>query len=70
MSEEEIKKLLKQNLELSRLIYESIEKQRVYKKWTVIITIVVVVLPLIAIIIALPWLMSTFQSYYGGVLNL
>lgn len=70
MPEEEIKKLLEQNLELSRKIYQSIEKQRQYRKWSIIITIVVVIIPLIVAAIALPWVISNVQSYYGGVLNL
>jgi len=70
MPEEEIKKLLEQNLELSRKIYQTVEKQRQYRKWSVIISIIVIIIPLIAAAIALPWIISTLQSYYGGALNL
>lgn len=70
MSEEEIKQLLNKNIELSERIYQSLEKQRKIRRWTLIIGLVVIVLPLIIAIISIPWILSTMESYYGGLLNL
>jgi len=41
-------------------IYASVEKTRKYFQWTLIITIVVIVLPLVLMLFALP----SFFSYY------
>ena len=46
-------------------IYRSVEKLRKYFKWTMIITIIVVVLPLIGLVFALP----AFLNNYIGQLN-
>ena len=70
MSEEEIKLLLKQNIELSQMIYADLEKQRKIRKWTLIISIVVVVIPLIASIFIIPWAFGNINSYYGEVFDL
>lgn len=70
MSEEEIKKLLARNIELSEGIYQSVEKQRKYRLWSLIITIVFFVIPLIIALVAIPWMISTIQSYYSGVIDL
>lgn len=47
-------------------IYRSVEKTRKYFKWTMIITIVVVVLPLIGLLFVIPSFMSL---YSGGDVN-
>jgi len=44
-------------------MYASVEKLRKYFLWTLIITVVVMVLPLIGLIFALP----SFLSYYGDI---
>jgi len=46
-------------------IYVSVEKTRKYFLWTMIITIIVVVLPLIAIAVLIPWMLSSLSSAYG-----
>ncbi len=47
-------------------IYVSVEKTRKYFKWTMIISIVVIVLPLIGLLFAIP----AFLSTYSGLTNL
>ena len=47
-------------------IYVSVEKTRKYILWTVIITSVVFVLPLIALMFVLPSVMSTYTSSLSG----
>ncbi|MCX6754087.1 MAG: hypothetical protein NTV03_03480 [Candidatus Nomurabacteria bacterium] len=45
-------------------VYISVEKTRKYFKWTMIITVVVLVLPLIGLLFALP---SFMANYVGGI---
>jgi type IV secretory pathway component VirB8 len=46
-------------------IYVSVEKTRKYFLWTMIITVVTIVLPLIAIVALVPWMLNTMSSAYG-----
>lgn len=46
-------------------IYVSVEKTRKYFLWTLVATAVTFVIPLIGIMIALPWMFSTLSSAYG-----
>jgi hypothetical protein len=59
-----MQKLLAQEAKIDQ-IYQSVEKMRTYFKWTLIITIAVVVLPIIGLIFAIP----TFLSTYNAALN-
>jgi len=65
--DEILKKLEEQDKKIDA-IYVSVEKTRKYFLWTLIITIATVVLPIIALIILLPWLMNTLSSAYSGLL--
>lgn len=47
-------------------IYASAEKSRKYFLWTLIITIVTIVLPMIGLIFAIPMIMDTFNSALAG----
>ena len=67
MEQELFDKLEKQDKKIDA-IYVSVEKTRKYFLWTLIITIATVVLPIIALIILLPWLMNTLSSAYSGLL--
>lgn len=49
-------------------IYVSVEKTRKYFLWTLIASIVMFVLPLLGIMIAIPWLLSTLSGAYSGLL--
>ncbi len=46
-------------------IYNSAEKMRKYFLWTMIITIVTIVLPIIILIFAIPWFLSVMTSAYN-----
>ncbi len=70
MADEELKILIQKNIELSEKILVSLEKQRQIRRWTLIITLIVVVLPLIITLISLPWMIQTIQSYYGELLTI
>lgn len=43
-------------------IYVSVEKTRKYFKWTMIVTIAVIVLPLIGLVFAIPKFLESFSS--------
>jgi len=45
-------------------VYVSVEKTRKYFKWTMIITVALVVIPVIGLLIAIPSFMS---NYVGGI---
>jgi len=46
-------------------IYRSIEKMRKYFLWTLIITVVTIVLPLIGLVLILPWFINVITSAYS-----
>jgi len=47
-------------------IYKSTEKTRKYILWHLIINIVVIVLPLIGLIVAIPWFLKIMTQAYSG----
>jgi hypothetical protein len=59
--DELLKKLGEQEEKLNR-IYVSVEKTRKYFMWTLIITLVAIVLPLIGLIFAIPVFLKTIPS--------
>lgn len=65
---EEIQQHLDAQKELLLKIHTSVEKTRKYLLWTLIITVVVIVLPLVGIIFAIPVLLSSYSSALGGLL--
>lgn len=64
MDQELMKKLESQDEKLEQ-IYQSVEKTRRYFLWTMIATVVTFVLPLIGLIFAVPFFLSTLSSAYG-----
>lgn len=58
----EIKSKLDEQSKQLSAIYSSVEKTRKYFLWTLIITIVVFVLPLVALIFILPAAINTLTS--------
>lgn len=48
-------------------IYISVEKTRKYFQWTLIITVIVFVLPLILMVFAIPAFISTYSGMLGGL---
>ncbi|MCX6761320.1 MAG: hypothetical protein NTY33_00525 [Candidatus Moranbacteria bacterium] len=57
-------KLASQDQKLDK-IYASIEKMRKYFFWTMIVTIGMIVLPIIALIAVIPWFLSVMGSAYN-----
>jgi hypothetical protein len=49
-------------------IYKSIEKMRKYFLWTLYVTIATIILPIIGLIVIIPWFMRIMSSAYGGLL--
>lgn len=49
-------------------IYKSVEKTRKYFLWTLIVSVATVVLPIIGLMIMIPWMLKTLTSAYGGLL--
>lgn len=64
--EQEILERLKKNEEKLEKIFVSVEKMRRYFLWTLIITVVVVLLPAIGLIFAIPKFIET----YGQIGNM
>lgn len=71
MNEEEIKKLLEENIALTKEVRALAAKTENYIKWiriSDILKILLIVLPLVAAWIYLPDIISTFTSSYGNIL--
>jgi len=49
-------------------VYKSSEKMRKFFKWTLIITLVVTVVPLIGLVFAIPAFIHNFTGAYQGLL--
>lgn len=49
-------------------IYKSVEKTRKYFLWTLIVSVATVVLPIIGLMIMIPWMLKALTSAYGGLL--
>jgi hypothetical protein len=67
MEQEILEKLAAQEKKIDAM-YTSVEKLRKYFLWTVIITVVTFVLPLIAVVAILPWFIKIMTSAYSGLL--
>ena len=67
MDQEILKKFEEQEKKLDA-IYKSIEKMRKYFLWTLYVTIATIILPIIGLIIIIPWFMKIMSSAYGGIL--
>ncbi|MDP3957342.1 MAG: hypothetical protein Q8Q10_02465 [bacterium] len=64
MDEIILQKLVEQEKKIEA-IYVSVEKTRKYFLWTLIISVGVVVLPLIGLMFAIPFFLSTMSTAYG-----
>lgn len=51
-------------------VYASVEKTRKYFKWTLIITVVLFVLPLIGLVFAIPAFLSSYVGSINGASGL
>jgi len=66
MDQQILQKLEEQQKKIDQM-YASLEKMRKYFLWTLIITIAVIVLPLIAMVFVVPSLMSSYSSALIGI---
>lgn len=66
MNEDLIKKIDEQQEKIDK-IYRSVEKTRKYFQWTLIITIVVFVLPLVVMLFVMPSIVSTYSGMLNGL---
>ncbi|TSC75147.1 MAG: Uncharacterized protein G01um101433_945 [Parcubacteria group bacterium Gr01-1014_33] len=64
--EEDIKRQIAEQRELLQNVFVSVEKTRKYFMWTMIMSLVFFLLPLIAILVLLPMIMSGLTVGYGG----
>ena len=67
MNEQELEKKLEEQHELLQKIYESTEKTRKYFLWTLILSLVLFVVPLLILIAILPWFINTLT---GGMMSI
>jgi hypothetical protein len=67
--ENEILAIVKKNEEKIEKIYISTEKTRKYIFWTMMITVIFLVLPIIGLVVAIPAFMSSYSSIsaIGGI---
>jgi hypothetical protein len=68
MDQELLQKLEEQGKKIDA-IYVSVEKTRRHIFWSVVITVVTIVLPLLGIVALIPWMLSLFSNTYGSLLN-
>lgn len=66
-NEEQIMEMLKQNREAMEKVYSSVEKTRKYFLYSLIITIVMFVLPLIGLVIIIPMFLSSYVGALNGI---
>ena len=66
MNEDLIKKIDEKQEKINK-IYVSVEKTRKYFQWTLIITLVTIVLPILLLLFILPTIMSTYTSTLSGL---
>ena len=62
MTTEELQQKLDAQEKMLTGIYISVEKTRKYFLWTMIITVITILLPIIGLIFMLPMLISTFSE--------
>jgi type II secretory pathway component PulF len=66
MEEEILKKMEEQDKKLQE-IHRSVEKMRKYFLWTIIISVVFIVLPLIALVFIIPQFLNSFDLNSLGI---
>lgn len=66
-NEEQILEMLKQNQEIMAKTYASAEKTRKYFLYSLVITIVMFVLPLIGLIVIIPFFLNSYLGALNGI---
>lgn len=64
MDQDILKKFEEQDAKLDN-IYKSVERMRKYFMWTLIITVLTIVLPLLALIVVIPWFLKIMTAAYN-----
>lgn len=64
MEEEILKKFVELEEKLNK-IHRSVEQARKYFLWSLIISVAVIVIPLIALIFLLPQLLTVYKGYFN-----
>ncbi len=67
-NENEILEILKENQELTKQTYESVEKTRKYFLYTAIATVLMFILPLIGLIIIIPMFLDSYLGSLEGLI--
>lgn len=65
MDMETIEMLLRTQEEKLNAVILSIDKMRKYFMWTFVITVIALLLPLIGIVVAVPWILRVMTSAYS-----
>jgi len=66
-NEEQIMDMLKQNQQITEKIYASVEKTRKYFLYTLIITVLMFVLPLLGLMMVIPMFLNSYTSTLNGI---
>lgn len=64
--EDEIKKRLAEQDNLLKKTYVSVEKTRKYFLWTLVVSLITFILPLVGLIFILPKVLSTYTQALSG----
>ncbi len=67
-NENEILEILKENQELMKQTYKSVEKTRKYFLYTAIVTVLMFILPLIGLIIIIPMFLDSYLGSLEGLI--
>ncbi len=67
-NENEILEILKENQELTKQTYESVEKTRKYFLYTAIATVLMFILPLIGLVIIIPMFLNSYLGSFEGLI--
>ena len=67
-NENEILEILKENQELMKQTYKSVEKTRKYFLYTAIATVLMFILPLIGLIIIIPMFLDSYLGSLEGLI--
>lgn len=65
--EQELKQYINEQQKKIDAIYESVEKTRKYIQWTIIVSVICFVIPLVSLFIIIPILMNNYATMIGGL---
>ena len=65
--DQELKEYIGEQQKKIDAIYDSVEKTRKYIQWTIIVSVIGFVIPIIALFIIIPILLNNYASMIGGL---